>query len=171
MPRSTIEADPDAPVAAYIGLGANLGDALANLRSAFTQIGNLALTEVVARSPMYRSTPIDSSGPDYINAVLCVSTRLAPLELLAHLLAIERAHGRERPYRNAPRSLDLDLLLYGDRMIDLPQLSVPHPRMQERGFVLKPLADIAPKLVVPGHGALVSMLARVSDQDVTRLEA
>ncbi len=170
MPRSTIEPGSSTPVAAYIGLGANLGDAVANLRSAFKQIENLPLSEVMARSPMYRSTPIDSSGPDYINAVLSVSTRLAPLDLLAHLLEIECAHGRERPYRNAPRSLDLDLLLYGDRMIDLPQLRVPHPRMQERGFVLKPLADIAPDLVVPGLGALAPLLARVSDQGVTRLD-
>ncbi len=170
MPRSTLEPNSGAAVAAYIGLGANLGDAVATLHAACVQIGQLPLTDLMARSPMYRSAPLDAGGPDYVNAVVAVTTRLAPLALLSHLHAIERAHGRVRPFRNAPRSLDLDLLLYGDQVIALPLLSVPHPRMHERGFVLQPLHDIAADLVIPGHGALAALLARVADQAVARLD-
>ena len=156
---------------AYIGLGANLGDASATIQAAFVDIERLPQTQPAARSPLYRSAPIDSSGPDYVNAVMAVTTRLDPEQLLVHLQAIERERGRERPYRNAPRSLDLDLLLYGDSVIDVAQLCVPHPRMYERGFVLKPLADIAPSLVIPGRGPLAPLLVRVADQDVTRIDA
>jgi 2-amino-4-hydroxy-6-hydroxymethyldihydropteridine diphosphokinase len=171
MPRSTTEPTPDAPVSAYIGLGANLGDAAATIRSAFNAIAQFPQTEQVACSPLYRSAPVASSGQDYVNAVMALSTRLSAFQLLAHLQAVELAHGRERPYRNAPRSLDLDLLLYGDARIHLPQLCVPHPRMHTRGFVLRPLADIAPGLIVPGHGPLAGLLAQVIDQDVTRADA
>ncbi len=171
MPRSTLEPTAGAPVVAYIGLGANLGDAVATLHAACAEVGHLPLTEFMARSPMYRSAPADASGPDYVNAVIAVTTRLAPLELLSHLHVIEQSHGRDRPFRNAPRSLDLDLLLYGDQLIDLPQLCVPHPRMHERGFVLQPLHDIAADIVIPGHGALAPLLARVADQAVARLDA
>lgn len=171
MPRSTLEPTSSAPVAAYIGLGANLGDAVATLHAACAQIGQLPLTEFMACSPMYRSAPVDASGPDYVNAVVAVTTRLAPLALLTHLQAIEHSHGRDRPFHNAPRSLDLDLLLYADQVIALPHLSVPHPRMHERGFVLRPLHDIAPAIMIPGHGALAPLLARVADQVVIRLDA
>ncbi len=103
-------------------------------------------------SPLYGTAPVNSSGPDYVNAVARLDTTLPPLELLAALQAIEQRHGRERPYRNAPRTLDLDLLLYGDRVIDPPTLTVPHPRMHERAFVLQPLMDLAPDLVLaPGR--------------------
>lgn len=171
MPRSTIEAHTDAPAVAYIGLGANLGDAAATVRAAIDAVGRLPRTELARRSPLYRSAPVDATGPDYINAVIAVTTGLAPLELLSHLHAIERAHGRERPYRNAPRSLDLDLLLYGDRVIDSAQLQVPHPRMHLRGFVLQPLSDISPNIVIPGHGPAALLLARLVDQALTRLDA
>ena len=107
---------------------------------------------LLAASSVYRTAPIDSSGPDYLNAVASVDTTLAAPALLAALHAIEQAHGRERPYRNAPRTLDLDILLYGDAVIDLPTLHVPHPRMLARAFVLVPLLEIAPDIVVPGHG-------------------
>jgi 2-amino-4-hydroxy-6-hydroxymethyldihydropteridine diphosphokinase len=100
-----------------------------------------------AASPLYRSAPVDSSGPDYFNAVLQISTRLSAPDLLAQLHQLERGAGRERPYRNAPRTLDLDILLYGAARIDSPTLTVPHPRMRQRAFVLCPLADIAPALV------------------------
>jgi 2-amino-4-hydroxy-6-hydroxymethyldihydropteridine diphosphokinase len=154
---------------AYVGIGANLGDAQANVRDAITRLGQLPGTRVASHSASYRSAPIDSSGPDYINAVACVDTALDPHELLAALQAIELDHGRERPYRNAPRTLDLDLLLYGDQVIDTPALVVPHARMLERAFVLAPLLDIAPGVDVPGHGPARNFLAGVAGQSITRL--
>jgi 2-amino-4-hydroxy-6-hydroxymethyldihydropteridine diphosphokinase len=154
---------------AFIGLGANLGDARAALQSALDALARLPGSALVASSPVYRSAPIDSSGPDYLNAVaLLDTTRDAPL-LLAQLQDIERAHGRARPYRNAPRTLDLDLLLFGDAVIDTPALSVPHPRLHERAFVLRPLADLAPDLLVPGRGPVRALLAGVADQRIDRL--
>jgi 2-amino-4-hydroxy-6-hydroxymethyldihydropteridine diphosphokinase len=138
-----------APVCAYIGLGGNLGDARAAVLDALQALNQLPDSRIVAQSALYRSAPVEAHGPDFINAVAALQTRLAPLDLLAQLQALEQAAGRERPYRNAPRTLDLDLLLYGDAQIDLPQLSVPHPRMFERAFVLAPLAEIAPARVPP----------------------
>jgi 2-amino-4-hydroxy-6-hydroxymethyldihydropteridine diphosphokinase len=162
MPRSTI--DPARAVDAYIGLGANLGDAQATLAAAFNALEALPESELVQRSSIYRSAPIDSSGPDYLNAVVRLRTALGAHELLAQLQSIERSHGRERPYRNAPRTLDLDLLLYGGARIDSAHLQVPHPRMGERAFVLVPLAEIAPGLVPPGR------LDAVSGQALTLLK-
>ena len=167
MPRSTIDADASVP--AYIGLGANLGDARATLSAALTALGRLPETTLRATSSTYRSAPIESSGPDYLNAVARLDTRLSPLALLVELQRIEHEHGRERPYRNAPRTLDLDLLLYGDQRIDLPGLTVPHPWLHERAFVLRPLAELAPELVVPGHGAVGTLLASVADQRIDKL--
>ena len=135
------------PVIATIGLGANLGDARQAVQEAMQAIGALAHCQLHAASPVYRSAPVDSSGPDYFNAVLQIATCLSAPELLAHMHQLERGAGRERPYRNAPRTLDLDLLLYGAGRIDSPALTVPHPRMRQRAFVLRPLADIAPALV------------------------
>ncbi|XAH21667.1 2-amino-4-hydroxy-6-hydroxymethyldihydropteridine diphosphokinase [Xylophilus sp. GW821-FHT01B05] len=152
-----------APTTAFIALGANLGDAAATVRGAFAALAALPQTTLLRQSSLYRSAPVDSSGPDYINAVAEIATTLAPLALLQALQAIEQAAGRERPYRNAPRTLDLDLLLYGDRSIDLPELSVPHPRMHERAFVLVPLAEIAPQRVPP------AALAAVAGQGIARL--
>ncbi|MEI7515411.1 MAG: 2-amino-4-hydroxy-6-hydroxymethyldihydropteridine diphosphokinase [Betaproteobacteria bacterium] len=134
-------------VVATIGLGANLGDAAATVQVAIASIGALAQTQLLRASSLYRSAPVDSSGPDYVNAVVQVRTALSAPALLATLQTIELAAGRERPYRNAPRTLDLDLLLYGDAHISSPALTVPHPRMQQRAFVLLPLAEIAPQLV------------------------
>lgn len=148
------------PVVATIGLGANLGDAPGTVRAAMAAIAALAQTDPLRASDLYASAPIDSSGPDYVNAVVQVRTRLSAPALLAELQTIERAAGRERPYRNAPRTLDLDVLLYGDAHISSPALTVPHPRMQERAFVLLPLAEIAPALVTP------QALAAVADQAV-----
>ena len=152
---------------AYIGIGANLGDASANVDDAFARLA--ALGRMVAQSSKYRSAPIDSSGDDYVNAVACIDTALAAPALLDGLHAIELAHGRERPYRNAPRTLDLDILLYGDERIDLPHLHIPHPRMLDRAFVLLPLLEIAPGVEIPGRGAARSYLAGVEAQIIERM--
>jgi len=136
-----------AAVSAWIGLGANLGDRQATLRSALSAIRALPGTRVQRVSSLYGSAPVDAGGPDYLNAVAQLCTTLVPQALLAQLQAIEQAAGRERPYRNAPRTLDLDILLYGDRVIDTPTLTVPHPRLHERAFVLYPLAELAPERV------------------------
>lgn len=135
------------PLIATIGLGANLGDAQQAVQEAMQTIAAFDYCQLHAASPLYRSAPVDSSGPDYFNAVLQISTRLSAPDLLARLHQLERGAGRERPYRNAPRTLDLDILLYGAARIDSPTLTVPHPRMRQRAFVLRPLADIAPALV------------------------
>lgn len=151
------------PVEAYIGLGANLGAPMAALRQALGRLAELPDTEVLRASGLYGSTPVDSSGPDYVNAVACVRTRLTAPALLSALQAQENQAGRERPYRNAPRTLDLDVLLYGSARMAGPVLTVPHPRMTERAFVLMPLAEIAPDLVS------ASQLTAVSEQGIWRL--
>jgi 2-amino-4-hydroxy-6-hydroxymethyldihydropteridine diphosphokinase len=153
-----------AAVSAWIGLGANLGDRQATLRTALSAMGALPDTRVQRVSSLYGSAPVEAGGPDYLNAVVQLSTSLAPQALLAQLQAIERAGGRERPYRNAPRTLDLDILLYGDQVIDTPNLMVPHPRLHERAFVLHPLAELAPELV-PAH-----QLANVAAQRINRVQ-
>jgi 2-amino-4-hydroxy-6-hydroxymethyldihydropteridine diphosphokinase len=134
-------------VIAFVGLGANLSDALQNVRQAMTSIGQLQHTQVLRCSSLYRSAPIQSSGDDYINAALKISTALTAYSLLRLLQKLEQNAGRERPYINAPRTLDLDLLLYGSSQIHSEWLTVPHPRMRERAFVLLPLQEIAPELV------------------------
>ncbi len=131
----------------FVGLGANLGDRRATLRAAVQALHALPRTQLVRVSPLYRSAPVDAGGPDYLNAVAEVATGLAPQALLESLQAIELAAGRERPYRNAPRTLDLDILWFGDQVIDTADLVVPHPRMAERAFVLRPLADLVPDRV------------------------
>ena len=153
---------------AYIGIGANLGDASANVDDALARLAALQGCSMIAASSKYRTAPIDSSGDDYVNAVACIDTPLAAPALLAALHAIELAHGRERPYRNAPRTLDLDILLYGDQTVDLPHLHVPHPRMLERAFVLVPLLEIAPDIVIPGRGPARQFLAAVADQGISK---
>jgi 2-amino-4-hydroxy-6-hydroxymethyldihydropteridine diphosphokinase len=134
---------------AFVGLGANLGELETALRKALAGIGALPGTRVLRVSSLYRSAPFEAGGPDYLNAVAETATSLGPLALLQHLQALERAAGRERPYRNAPRTLDLDILLYGDLRLDTAALTVPHPRMHERAFVLLPLAELAPQRVLP----------------------
>ena len=147
-------------VLATIGLGANLGDAPATVLAAVAALAALPQTTLLRASPLYASAPIDSSGPDYVNAVAQISTGLSAPALLAQLQTLEAAAGRERPYRNAPRTLDLDVLLYGEACISSPTLDIPHPRMHLRAFVLRPLADIAPNLVT------AQALAAVADQAV-----
>ena len=154
---------------AYLGIGANLGDAQAAVRTAIAECARLPLTRLLAASSLYRSAPIDSTGNDYINAVVRLATALAPAELLCAMQAVERRHGRERPWRNAPRTLDLDLLLFGTLRMQAPALTLPHPRMHERAFVLLPLAEIAPALEVPGQGRLTELLEGVADQRIERL--
>lgn len=136
-----------APVRAFVGVGANLGDARQAVRDAIAALDRVPQTRLVQASRLYRSAPVDAGGPDFINAVAQVETQLSAPELLRALQAIEQAAGRERPYRNAPRTLDLDLLLYGDARIASPALVVPHPRLRERAFVLLPLRELAPALV------------------------
>lgn len=155
---------------AYVGLGANLGDARAVLAAACAELQALPGTRGLRCSPWFRSAPIDSSGPDYLNAVACFDTTLSPQALLEALQRIENAHGRERPYRNAPRTLDLDLLLYADQSIATPTLTVPHPRMHQRAFVLLPLAVLAPNLVIPGRGPISALLPSVAGQAVERID-
>ena len=161
---------------AWVGIGANLGDARANVLDAIGRLSRLPGARLVQTSSLYRTAPIDSSGDDYVNAVASLDTDLDAHALLQALFAIEQAHGRERPYRNAPRTLDLDLLLYGDQIIDdapgddTPDLIVPHPRMHERAFVLAPLAEVAPGLVIPGRGPVASLLAGLGDQSISVLE-
>jgi 2-amino-4-hydroxy-6-hydroxymethyldihydropteridine diphosphokinase len=157
------------PVRAFIGLGGNLGDAQATLESAVRLLAKLPHTVLRRRSSCYRSAPVQASGPDFVNAVVEVETALSPHELMARLQAIERTHGRERSYRNAPRTLDLDLLLYGDRCVETPALTVPHPRLHERAFVLAPLAELWPDGIVPGRGPIAELLSQVADQSITRL--
>ncbi|MFN4121603.1 2-amino-4-hydroxy-6-hydroxymethyldihydropteridine diphosphokinase [Acidovorax sp.] len=135
------------PTLAYVGLGANLGEREAALRAALLALGEVPGTQVLRVSPLYRSAPVDAGGPDYLNAVAEVATTLEPMALLHMLQTIEHAAGRERPYRNAPRTLDLDILWFGDQVIDTPELTVPHPRMAERAFVLRPLADLVTQRV------------------------
>jgi 2-amino-4-hydroxy-6-hydroxymethyldihydropteridine diphosphokinase len=149
---------------AYIGLGANLGAARETLLQALADLDRLPGTRLVRASSFYRSAPVDAQGPDFWNAVARIETTLAPPALLLALQQLELAAGRERPYRNAPRTLDLDVLLYGALRQDDPALTLPHPRMYERAFVLLPLAEIAPELVD------ASQLARVADQRIERLD-
>lgn len=153
----------------YIGIGANLGDARAQVLDAVTRLAQLPATTLLDASPLYRTAPIDSSGDDYINAVARLDTDLDAHALLDALQAIELAHGRERPYRNAPRTLDLDLLLYGDQLIATERLTLPHPRMHERAFVLAPLLHLAPELVIPGVGKAADCALRVTDQAIEQL--
>ena len=152
---------------AYVGIGANLGDAAQTVRAAAERLRPLGLVRL---SSLYRSAPIDAAGPDFVNAVAELDCPLAPLELLRELQAIERDFGRQRPYRNAPRTLDLDLLLHGEERLAGEVLTVPHPRLHQRAFVLQPLLELVPDLVVPGLGPLADHLPAVADQRLERVD-
>ena len=156
---------------AYVGLGSNLEDPEAQVRRALDELAGIPDTHVTARSPLYKSPPLGPADqPDYINGVASLDTGLRPLELLAALRDIERRHGRERDgTRWGPRSLDLDLLLYGDVLMDTPDLTLPHPGLPERAFVLYPLFDIAPKLAVPGKGTVRELRELISGAPPERL--
>lgn len=138
-------------VEAFVGLGANLGDAQATVRWAMDQLAQLPQTTLLVRSSLYRSAPVDATGPDFINAVVSLSTALTAPDLLSALQQLEQQAGRQRPYRHAPRTLDLDLLTYGEGRVHSPHLTLPHPRMHLRAFVLMPLAEIAPMRVNPAQ--------------------
>jgi len=155
---------------AFIALGSNLQDPVAQVRRAFAALAAMPQTTLVATSSLYRTAPVGyDAQPDFINAVAEVATGLDPLTLLRAILAIEDRHGRERPFPNAPRVLDLDLLLYDEMTLDSTALTLPHPRMHQRGFVLLPLAEIAPGAVIPGEGVAADLAGQVLDQGVEKL--
>lgn len=158
-------------VIAYIGLGANLGDPVRAVCEAIEQLAQLPQTSLVRSSSLYSSAPVDAGGDDFINAVAQIDTALTPLALLQALQHIELAFGRARPFRNAPRTLDLDVLLYGDAIVDEPGLHVPHPRMCARAFVLLPLLELMPEICIPGQGFARLHLAAVQDQPIRKLGA
>lgn len=156
-------------VTAYVGLGANLGNPAQTVLTALAQLAQLPETVLQRHSSLYSSAPVDAGGDDFVNAVAQLDTMLAPMALLQALQQLELAFGRERPFRNAPRTLDLDLLLYGDEEIDVPGLQVPHPRMQARAFVLLPLLELASEIRLPGKGLAQSYLAAVQEQAIMKL--
>ena len=155
---------------AFVALGANLEDPAAQVRAALEALAALPGVRLVRASSLYRTAPVGVSGqPDYINAVAEVSTDLPPGELLAALFRIEERFGRERHYRYAPRTLDLDLLLHDDLVLHTQELTLPHPRLHLRAFVLVPLAEIAPDLRLPGRGSVAAWLPAVASQRIERL--
>lgn len=160
-----------APVRAFVGVGANLGDALATARAALQALGRLPDTRLVACSSLYRSAPVEASGPDFINAAAELLTTLPALALLHRLQAIEQEFGRLRSVRNAPRTLDLDLLAYGDVVLSSDELTLPHPRAHLRAFVLLPLSEIDPRISLPGLGPIAPWLARAADQAIDKVAA
>ena len=156
---------------AFVALGSNLDDPRAQVLRGFEALDSLSRTRLVARSHLYRTPPWGlRDQPDFVNAVAEIDTQLAPAALLDALQVLEAQAGRVRGVANGPRTLDLDLLLYGDDVIDAPGLSVPHPRLAERAFVLVPLADVAPNLDVPGQGRVTNLLAHVDASGCVRLD-
>ena len=155
---------------AYVALGANIGDPAATVVAAFTVLADLPQSRVLRTSSLYRTVPLGlRNQPDFINAAAALETTLGAEALLDALLAIEARFGRHRRGRNGPRTLDLDLLLHNDSQIDQPRLTVPHPRLHLRAFVLCPLAEIAPDLTIPGRGSVAAWLPAVANQGVVRL--
>ena len=157
---------------AYIGLGSNQGEVTEALNSAIESLRSIEQSNLLAVSPFYRSAPIDAPGPDYLNAVVKLETSLEPYALLLHLLDIELMLGRKRRglKKNAPRNVDLDLLLVGDMILQSTPLTLPHPRLHLRAFVLRPLLDLAPEIRIPGQGPAASFLDAVEDQKVEPVE-
>jgi 2-amino-4-hydroxy-6-hydroxymethyldihydropteridine diphosphokinase len=153
----------------FVGLGANLGDAVHNVRTALQQLGGMPRTVVVAASSLYRSAPLEADGPDYVNAVAELRTELEPAQLLEQMQLVEQRFGRQRAYHHAPRTLDLDLLYFGARRIVSLALSVPHPRLHQRAFVLAPLSELAPGLPCPGGLDVAQTLARLAAQRIDRI--
>jgi 2-amino-4-hydroxy-6-hydroxymethyldihydropteridine diphosphokinase len=158
------------PHIAFIGLGSNLEDPHSQLQRAFAALDKLPGTRLAARSSLYRSAPLGClDQPDFVNAVAKIVTDLTPQALLQALLQIEHQHGRERTFRNAPRTLDLDVLLYDDVQLHKHGLTIPHPQMHLRAFVLQPLLEIAPDVSIPGVGQAGLALARCQDQVLDRI--
>ncbi|MEZ5614119.1 MAG: 2-amino-4-hydroxy-6-hydroxymethyldihydropteridine diphosphokinase [Rhodocyclaceae bacterium] len=157
-------------VRAYVALGSNLGDPLATVQAAFAALRGLPGSTLAAASSLYRSAPVGlKNQPDFINAVAALDTQRAADDLLDELFAIEARFGRRRAFRHAPRTLDLDLLLYGSETHDTPRLTLPHPRMHERAFVLLPLTEIAPDVLIPGRGPAAALLDGVREQKLSKL--
>lgn len=155
---------------AYIALGANLGDPAATVNAAFAALDQLPQSRLLATSALYRTAPVGiAEQPEFVNAAALIDTTLAPEALLDALLAIEQAFGRVRAERNGPRTLDLDILLYDNLTLATPRLTLPHPRLHLRAFVLQPLADLAPDLAIPGRGSLAAWLPAVANQGICRL--
>jgi 2-amino-4-hydroxy-6-hydroxymethyldihydropteridine diphosphokinase len=156
---------------AFIALGSNLLEPQIQVRQALDELNDLPDTWVLQRSSLYRTIPVGyDNQPDFVNAVAEVDTKLSPTALLRALLALELKHGRERPFPNAPRVLDLDLLLYDDLIINTLELTLPHPRMHERGFVLLPLAEIAPDVTIRNYGTAIKLASACLDQGVERMQ-
>jgi len=162
---------PPDPEHAFIGLGSNQDQPLHQIRRALKRLSQLPVTRIVRCSSAYRSAPIGPvRQPDFVNAVCQLETALAPEQLLVEMLAIERAQGRIRDVPGGPRTLDLDLLLYGRRMLQRPGLTLPHPRLHERAFVLYPLREIAPDLEIPGLGPVTAALPACAGQRIERMD-
>lgn len=158
-----------AGVLAYVGIGSNLGDARGHVQRAILRLAQLPDTRLSGQSSLFRTAPVDAGGDDYINAVACVETLLPAQQLLEQLQAIEQDFGRERPFRNAPRTLDLDILLYGQQKISTDSLTVPHPRLTERAFALIPLLQLDPLIAVPGKGPAHSFVPGVAGQAIQKV--
>jgi len=157
---------------AFIALGSNLQQPEQQILKAFSEIKSLPKTRLLKQSSLYRTAPVGyDNQPDFINAVAQVETDLTPRELLRALLAIENKHGRQRPFANAPRVLDLDLLLHGNMVMSTEELTLPHPRMHERGFVLLPLAEIAPTLQLTRYGKVSDLAKTHMAQGIEKLPA
>jgi 2-amino-4-hydroxy-6-hydroxymethyldihydropteridine diphosphokinase len=155
---------------AYVGLGANLGEPRRQLTEALTAMSGLPETRLAGHSSFYRTAPLGyEDQPEFLNAVAALDTRLAPGVLLEGLQGIERRHHRERPFPDAPRTLDLDLLLFGEEQIARPGLTVPHPRMHQRAFVLQPLLELDPAISIPGKGRASNLLAACGSQKIERI--
>jgi len=163
----TLFTDHHSSITAFIALGSNLEDPVAQVHAGLRALAALPRTRLIAASSLYRNPPAGyRDQPDFVNAVAQIETRLAPRALLDALLAIERSHGRLRDFPNAPRTLDLDILIYGEEVVCEAGLTIPHPRMLERAFVMLPLAEIAPAAVIPGAGPVAQLVAQV---DTTRM--
>jgi 2-amino-4-hydroxy-6-hydroxymethyldihydropteridine diphosphokinase len=168
--KAGFDANHPSFITAFIALGSNLGDPAGQIRSALRALDKLPDTRLVRQSSFYRNPPTGYlNQPEFVNAVARIETRLAPRDLLEQLLAIERAHGRVRDFPNGPRTLDLDILLYGERTVREPGLTIPHPRMVERAFVLVPLAEIAPETVVPGGARIADLAAKLDASGLVKL--
>jgi 2-amino-4-hydroxy-6-hydroxymethyldihydropteridine diphosphokinase len=156
---------------AYVGLGSNIGEPRQQLQDALRELGALPQTRVTATSGFYRSAPVGHlDQPEFLNAIAELDTGLAPGPLLDSLQEIEKRHGRERSFANAPRTLDLDLLLYGDSTMDTPRLTLPHPRMHERAFVLQPLLELDSAISIPGKGKASTLLSACGSQTIERVD-
>jgi len=154
---------------AFIGLGGNVGDTRQILTDAVICLAQIPSIQINARSCFYISSPVDAPGDDYINNVLAISTTLEPKSLLYACQSVEKHFGRERPYEKAPRTLDIDVLIYDDFTSDDPELIIPHPRMTERMFVLLPLLELEPEIALPLHGKLKNKISDLSWQKIEKL--